>query len=1303
MTRKICTILLAVLMLFSVCFAVVACDNETTYSAADLAAVVKRLEMTYNSNSTATESYTVSSKVRVSGLFFNIAWKLEGGAGVVSLGEPNEDGLVTVAINQGKEEVSYTLTATIVDEKGNPAKDEEGKTYSYEIKCTVAAKTASGELLDQFKDTIFTSVETGKAYNLGMYQKSLGKVLYATGAFDKYLSTSDDHTKAATVQLETAEGGYYIYFVNGTAKKYITLTGSLNDKGNPKATMSLTDTASTVFNVHETFGYVYSNSLAIEGYVGEAKFVLGTYGAYNTISASSTYYIEGATNEAKIDVEQFVVRLCTAQKFEYSDNKKEYENKTQLSPISFEDFRGKVANKGDETTEKFAIAGWLTSITSQDYGNAMIMDKNGTLLTVYGMVDDSGAKYPEMAEKPVEGDYVILYGTAKNYNGTIEIVNAVVAQINDKTYTVTIGGGSSTVDPTPDPDPEPASKLEQVKGAMATTVEAGKSYALGLYQKSADKILFANGTLDRFLATTANIAEAATVQVEAAEGGYYIYFLNGTTKKYITLTGSLNSKGNPTAAISLTDTASTVFNVHATLGYIYSNSLTITGYEGEAKFALGTYGDYETISASSTYYIEGDNEAKIDVEQFVARLVDGSKFSGGSSTVDPTPGTDPDPVTPVHAGTKEDPYTIADAILVAGALAEGSFSAEKVYIVGYIVSEPSYNETFGSYGFKLADTADATGTFEAYSAKLATGVTSIKKGDKVVINGYLKHHTYNGGSTLEIAYNSAKSDSPIISLADSSSTVDPTPGTDPEPASKLEQVKGAMATTVEAGKSYALGLYQKSADKILFANGTLDRFLATTANIAEAATVQVEAAEGGYYIYFLNGTTKKYITLTGSLNSKGNPTAAISLTDTASTVFNVHATLGYIYSNSLTITGYEGEAKFALGTYGDYETISASSTYYIEGDNEAKIDVEQFVARLVDGSKFSGGSSTVDPTPGTDPNPSETAHKGTKEDPYTVADALKVIESLEVKGYTELVYTKGIITSLEYGSYVKNIVIVDEAGSETSLLVYSCNYTDAIKHVAVGDTIVVYGALIKYVDYNNNVIPEISNVKENDTVIRPYPTFAERTIGKGHINVESAENATVAITDNQRGGDNDSTFTFTVTPAEGYEIVTVTINGTKVTASAGLYTGTICGMTQIKVTTKVIGSKVPTLAASISFASTDNRDSQTTDKQVWSANGITVTNDKASSTSNIVNSSNPVKFYKSSKLTIQYTGMIQIVIHCTGASYNSGLDGLTIAGATITKSGNDITIKFESSVDSFVVDSLASQIRVSSIEVYTLQ
>ena len=132
------------------------------------------------------------------------------------------------------------------------------------------------------------------------------------------------------------------------------------------------------------------------------------------------------------------------------------------------------------------------------------------------------------------------------------------------------------------------------------------------------------------------------------------------------------------------------------------------------------------------------------------------------------------------------------------------------------------------------------------------------------------------------------------------------------------------------------------------------------------------------------------------------------------------------------------------------------------------------------------------------------------------------------------------------------------------------------------------------------------------------------------------------------------------------------------------------------------GAKKPSsTSVTISFADKANRTSFSTSQQVWVQNGITVTNDKASATSDVADYANPARFYKGSTVIISYPDITKIEINC------SGLDSKYVnpwknapAGATVTQSGSIITVEFSAPVDSITYENLSAQARAYSITVY---
>lgn len=167
-------------------------------------------------------------------------------------------------------------------------------------------------------------------------------------------------------------------------------------------------------------------------------------------------------------------------------------------------------------------------------------------------------------------------------------------------------------------------KTEWVK-VNKTPVE-GTAYKFALTQVNLDnKVLYATGAMSGyFFATTENVSEAADLYVESVEGGYKLYFEVDGAKKYINVYEYWNENNAKVASSQkLVDTAeeASVFVWNAELN-IYTVTLTndLSGESKTTTYYLGTYSDYNTISASSTYYITGDNASNIGVSQFLAYL-----------------------------------------------------------------------------------------------------------------------------------------------------------------------------------------------------------------------------------------------------------------------------------------------------------------------------------------------------------------------------------------------------------------------------------------------------------------------------------------------------------------------------------------------------------------------------------------------------------------------------------------------------------------------------------------------------------
>lgn len=120
---------------------------------------------------------------------------------------------------------------------------------------------------------------------------------------------------------------------------------------------------------------------------------------------------------------------------------------------------------------------------------------------------------------------------------------------------------------------------------------------------------------------------------------------------------------------------------------------------------------------------------------------------------DVTPVT-PDPVETTGSGTLADPYTSADAIAVANALASGAKTVNDVYVKGKISSiKYTFNEEHGTATFFISDNGSTENQFQCYQVLYLEnkdwkdGNSQIEVGDAVIICGKLMNYQGNTPET----------------------------------------------------------------------------------------------------------------------------------------------------------------------------------------------------------------------------------------------------------------------------------------------------------------------------------------------------------------------------------------------------------------------------------------------------------------------------------------------------------------------------------------------------------------------------
>ena len=126
----------------------------------------------------------------------------------------------------------------------------------------------------------------------------------------------------------------------------------------------------------------------------------------------------------------------------------------------------------------------------------------------------------------------------------------------------------------------------------------------------------------------------------------------------------------------------------------------------------------------------------------------------------------------------------------------------------------------------------------------------------------------------------------------------------------------------------------------------------------------------------------------------------------------------------------------------------------------------------------------------------------------------------------------------------------------------------------------------------------------------------------------------------------------------------------------------------------------PANEAKLDFSNVANRVEWDTEHQIWSANGITLTNNKGTSTSNVADYSAPARFYKSSEIIVECEkAMSKIEFSCNSASYATALQN-SITSGDVTVDGSSVIVTFSSAVSSYTIASLTGgQVRMNSLTV----
>ena len=256
-----------------------------------------------------------------------------------------------------------------------------------------------------------------------------------------------------------------------------------------------------------------------------------------------------------------------------------------------------------------------------------------------------------------------------------------------------------------------------------------------------------------------------------------------------------------------------------------------------------------------------------------------------------------------------------------------------------------------------------------------------------------------------------------------------------------------VVTNLELGVPYKYVVNQETIGKVLYFAGSLDaqgKYLTSTEAASDGVDVYLEAAAGGYYMYFLNAGVKTYINMAAD-GSK------LALEAAPSNVWVYNAQYNTLFTTV-------NEKEYFVGMYSTFETFSRSQTSYLA-------NAGNFAAQFY--AEKTGSQGPVTPE--------------VPEGQISLKEAVEIASKQEHNTYTTEKYTvTGTVSDL-YNTIYGNMHLVDAEGNDLTiygLYIEGSKYGDYAGSKPVeGDVITVTGILGTY-----NGTPQMKNA---DLVVIP--------------------------------------------------------------------------------------------------------------------------------------------------------------------------------------------------------------------------
>ena len=467
---------------------------------------------------------------------------------------------------------------------------------------------------------------------------------------------------------------------------------------------------------------------------------------------------------------------------------------------------------GVQSDKQVYIKGYVTEISDIDisgnFGNATYYISDNTDGTanrfyIYRGYGLGGKKFNEGATPIKVGDLIIIKSKVVNYQGNTPETVANDCSIVELNGTKAGGTTPATTLGTKDAPLTVAQALETIKALADNGTTEQDAYVTGKITKikTADTDIAKYKNIDYIISDGTNeltvfrgknvdntdFTEAGQINVGdevVVLGKLTKYVKDGNTTPEVAqgnyIVKLTKGSGGGDSNLGTKDAPLTVAKALEIINALADGGETADAY---VKGTISQVTSYNSTYKSITYYISDDGKTTNELQVYSGKGLNGAEFAAKedlsvgdqvvikgklkkyvkNGNVTPEINQSSEIVTIVKAsgggndnnlGTKDAPLTVAKALEIINALADGGETAD-AYVKGTISQVTSYNSTYKSITYYISDDGNTTNELQVYSGKGQNGADFAAKedlsvGDQVVIKGKLKKYVKNGNVTPEI-------------------------------------------------------------------------------------------------------------------------------------------------------------------------------------------------------------------------------------------------------------------------------------------------------------------------------------------------------------------------------------------------------------------------------------------------------------------------------------------------------------------------------------------------------------------------